>query len=133
MKASTPWQVPAVLATLLLLLAGCASYGPGPDYSDRTQRGYWCDSDVDCTNDYRCYKRFPNSIGRCVYQEYFDEHARGCATDRDCAAAEICIEPTDDQFGTCNPRFRATQDPEPPKRAGLEWGTGRLLEPNNAE
>ena len=99
---------PALCA--LGLLAGCAT-APSPvglpDLPGRTLLGYQCSDDAPCGDDQRCYKRFPNSTGRCVYEAYWESHPRGCATDQQCQRTEICDRHPREQLGRCSPRFGA--------------------------
>ncbi len=92
-----------------LLLAGCSpASGADPDapnYTRRTHWGYHCETMKDCREYQRCYYRFPNSDGYCVPIVYYDSHPRGCATDRDCEATEVCKPISGAEFGDCQPHY----------------------------
>ena len=114
-------RVTALLCTVAILcLIGCSTTstaivdymgsGQARETGIVTGKGYVCSSGYTCPNGLRCYRRYPSSTGRCVTQEYFSNHIRGCYVDDDCLDAEECIGRTPDRAGECVQTYR--REPE---------------------
>ncbi len=95
------------LLTLLVMTACSTGVYTGPELPNRTLLGYQCSEDATCGERQRCYKRFPNSVGRCVHERYWESADRGCATDSGCLHTEICVRHPSELHGVCAQRFGA--------------------------